>query len=104
MRNPSGIRPVEFKVLVRPVEVQKISPGGVHLPESTVEMEEHAQMQGEIVEISPLAFDYGDYPDGMCPKVGDMVMFAKFAGAKWKGKDGGDYRVLNDKDIVAVLS
>lgn len=31
-------------------------------------------------------------------------MFAKYAGADVKGKDGADYRIINDKDISAVLA
>ena len=37
-------------------------------------------------------------------EVGDKVLFAKFAGFEHKGKDGKKYRVVNDKDVSAVLA
>jgi hypothetical protein len=55
------------------------------------------------VALSPLAFSYED-AEWEKPKPGDKVMFAKFAGAAVKGKDGLDYRIINDKDVSAVLA
>lgn len=102
--NPSGIRPLEYKVLVRPEKVEEKTAGGIYIPEPVKDKEQHAQMQGVIIEKSPHAFSYEEWPDGGQPEVGDMVMFARYAGSAWKGKDGVDYMVMSDKDIVAVLT
>lgn len=106
MKNTSGIHPIEYKCLVSPVEVSaKI--GSIHIPDEYKDREQFAQMEGVLVAASPLAFTYADKADwggAEQPKPGDRVMFAKFAGAKVKGKDGKDYRIVNDKDIAAVLA
>ncbi len=104
LSNPSGIRPLEYKVLVRPEKTETVTAGGIHIPEAVVDKEQHAQMRGVIIEKSPHAFSYEQWPEGGEPEVGDMVMFARYAGAAWKGKDGVDYQVMSDKDIVAVLT
>lgn len=105
--NPSGIEPVEYKVLVRPnkeeghIELK----GGFKLykPDETKERDQHATMEGVIVAMSPLAFGYETWPEGARkPQVGDSVVFARYSGLNIKGRDTLEYRLMNDKDIVAV--
>ena len=102
--NPSGVFPTEFKCLILPVEVSdKI--GNVFIPDEFKSREQFAQMEGVLVALAPLAFTYDKWEgiEHMKPKVGDKVLFAKFAGFEYKGKDGKKYRVVNDKDVSAVL-
>jgi chaperonin GroES len=106
--NPSGIRPTEFKVLILPKEVEQKTAGGILLPDEHKDRQQFAQQEGTIIAVAPLAFTYAskdewERVDGHPPKVGDRVSFAKFAGAMMKGKDGKEYRVVNDKDIFAIL-
>ncbi|MDB6036002.1 MAG: hypothetical protein JWM16_6340 [Verrucomicrobiales bacterium] len=103
-RNPSGILPTEFKVLILPDEVQE-KIGSIYVPEETKAKEKYATTDGTIVAISHLAFTYasaeewGDHK----PKPGDRVAFAKYAGARRKGRDGKDYLLVNDKDVLATI-
>lgn len=104
MKNESGIQPTEFKVLIAPKPVQAKSKGGIILPDDTKERDQYAQMEGELVAVSPLAFNYADWNGSDKPRPGDRVLYAKYAGAMVTGKDGREYRICNDKDISAVLS
>lgn len=109
MPNASGIEPTEYKVLLRPKTVEEKTKGGIILPDDTKDKDQFAQMEAEIIAVSPLAFTYASESEQGWrgfepPKVGDRVLFAKFSGAKVTGKDGKDYRIVNDKDICAVLS
>jgi co-chaperonin GroES (HSP10) len=102
--NPSGVFPTEFKVLIAPSEVgDKI--GNIFIPDEHKERAQFAQMEGVLVALAPLAFTYADWAgvEDKKPKPGDRVLFAKFAGFAHKGKDGKTYRVVNDKDVSAVL-
>jgi chaperonin GroES len=101
----SGIRPTEFKVLIKPKTVEEKTKGGIILPDEHKDREQFAQMEGELIAVSPLAFSYADWTDDADkPKPGDRVLFAKFSGAKVTGMDGVEYRLTNDKDVAAVLS
>ena len=102
--NLSGINPVEYKVLIEPKKVDEKTKGGIIIPDESKDREQFAQMEGALVACSPLAFTYDDWKNANPPKPGDRVLFAKFAGAKVTGKDGKEYRIVNDKDIAAVLS
>ena len=100
--NLSGIRPVEFNVLVKPKKIEdKI--GNIYLAEQTREREQAAAIEGEIIAISPLAFTYEDWGDHPKPQVGQWCIFAKYAGMKVKGRDGEEYLIAKDKDIAAVF-
>jgi co-chaperonin GroES (HSP10) len=106
--NPSGIAPTEFKVVILPTEVgEKI--GSVFIPKTSQERDQYAVQDGKIIAVSPLAFTYASDDEwkrvgASPPKVGDSVVFAKFAGLIRKGEDGKEYRIVNDKDVVAVLA
>jgi len=107
MKNESGIYPTEYKVLVRPVEIEERTKGGIIIPDQTKERDQFAQMEGVLVALSPLAFTYAndtEWNGAAKPKPGDRILFAKYAGAVVKGKDEKNYRIVNDKDVAAVLA
>lgn len=102
-----GITPTEYKVLVRPATDDgtiKLKSGlTLYKPDETRERDQHASMEGELVAVSPLAFGYETWPEGAHkPSPGDAVIFAKYSGIIVKGNDGVEYRLMNDKDVVAV--
>jgi chaperonin GroES len=99
-----GIHPTEYRVLVLPKPVDEVSKGGIIIPDQVKEQNQFAQMEGTIVAASPLAFTYAEWPDGArIPGAGDRVLFGKYSGAIVKGRDGKDYRLVNDRDISAVI-
>lgn len=102
--NPTGILPTEYKVLVLPKEVEE-KVGSIYLPEQVKDRDQHAQVEGTLIAASPLAFTYDGWPEGArLPQPGDRVFYAKYSGAEVEGKDGKKYRLVNDKDIGAILA
>lgn len=108
--NGSGLRPVEFKVLVKPeakytnkevvggIEHRKTA-GGILIPQEVTERDDAASAEGEIVDIGGRAFeDFGEPR----PRVGDEVFFGRYAGQVVEGDDGDEYRLLQDKDVAAI--
>lgn len=105
MENTSGITPVEFNVLVYQDPIEGKTKGGLMKPEELIEREKHAQTRGVIVAVSQLAFNADVWPEGIDkPAPGTKVAFARHAGTFIDGSDGKEYRVVKDKDIVAVLA
>jgi chaperonin GroES len=104
MKNQSGILPSEYNVLIAAKAVEEKTAGGIIIPDQSKERQQFAQMEGVLVAVSPLAFTYDDWKEAQPPQVGDRVLFAKYAGAEIKGKDGKDYRLCKDKDVAAVLA
>jgi chaperonin GroES len=101
-----GFYPVEYNVIIAPEEMESVTKGGIILADRTKESEELAQVRGLLVDASPLAFNFDDWPAGTSdrrPKRGDHVIYGKYAGILIKGDDGREYRLCKDKDIAAVI-
>ena len=93
-----NIRPLHDRVVIRRMEEERTSPGGIVIPDSATEKPE----QGEIVAVGrgkPL--DNGD-TRALEVKVGDKVLFGKYAGTNVK-IDGTEYLVMREDDILAVV-
>lgn len=101
--NQSGWKAVEFKIIVLPQEIERETKGGLILPDQTVEKEEFGRTEGIIVDASPMAFttEEGLWP--RAPQIGDRVMFSKYGATQFRGRDGRDYWLMNDKAVVAVM-
>lgn len=105
--NESGLQPVEFKILIRPEEVEETDQvmkaaraAGIEIVHETKQREEMAQIKGVLVAVGGNAFADWNEPK---PKVGDRIYFAKYAGINVPGTDGKKYRLTNDKDVSAIL-
>lgn len=117
MQNTSGITPFGDKVLVKPDVIEEVTAGGIVIPASTVEQHMMAQTSGTLVAIGPEAWQhYTEVEESSIGKivtkrglskpqaaVGDKVMFAKYGGQSVWGKDGEEYRMLLDEDLVAGI-
>ena len=102
--NGSGWTPVEFNCIVL-VDKVPDKVGSIHLPDEELTRLQYAAPTGILVAVSPLAFSYEVWPDGVPkPKPGDRVMIAKYGGTpvQQPGSSGPDYRIVKDKDILAV--
>lgn len=103
--NTSGIRPVEYNILVLPQEVETKTKGGLYLPDDTKEREQFAQIEGVLVAVSPMAFAFEDWPadDDSKPKIGDRVIFRRYEATEIKGRDGRNYWLMKDRAIAGVM-
>ena len=91
------IKPLADRVVVKQVEIEETSKGGIILPGSAKEKPQVA----EVVAVGP-----GGIVDGnevkMTVKVGDRVITAKYAGTEVKC-DGIEYSIVRQSDILAIV-
>jgi len=93
-----NIRPLHDRVVVRRVEEERTSPGGIVIPDAATEK----PSEGEIVAAGTgRIMDNGDVR-GLDVKVGDKIIFGKYAGTEIK-IDGEDLLIMKEDDIVAVV-
>lgn len=97
-----NIKVVGHRVLIKPIFIEETTDWGFVTGIGTgYEREKAATQEGVIVDVGPnawLAFDDGK----PWAKIGDKVMFAKYAG-KFLKVDDEDYIVINDEDIQCIL-
>ena len=93
-----NIRPLHDRVVVRRLEEETTSAGGIVLPDSATEK----PSQGEILAAGPgKVTDSGDVR-ALDVKVGDKVIFGQYAGSTIK-IDGEELLVMKEDDIMAVI-
>ena len=98
-----GIEPAGHRVLVQPDETMKGYEGVLEIPDSVKDRHAMAQTTGTVVSVGRTAWKTEDFGNEPWAHVGDRVCFAKYGGLVMKGKDGIQYRLLNDEDITAII-
>lgn len=88
-----GIRPLGNRVVIKKVEAEEKSEGGILLTSSAKERPQIA----EVVAVGP-----GTADEKMELKVGDKVIFSKYGGTDIK-HNGEEYTIMSQSDILAVI-
>ncbi len=93
-----SLKPLGSRIIVKPQEQEEITAGGIVLPDSAKEKPQ----KGEVIAIG--AGDRNDKGDliPMEVKVGDTVLFAKYAGTEIK-LDGEKMLFMRESDLLAIV-
>ena len=93
-----NIRPLHDRVIVRRLEEERTTPGGIVIPDTAAEK----PMQGEVVAVgNGKLMDSGDLR-ALDVKAGDKVLFGKYSGTEVK-VNGEDLLVMREDDIIGVM-
>ena len=91
-------RPLQDRVLVRRIEPEGKTSGGIIIPDTAQEK----PMEGEVVAVGPGARDEMGKLVPLDVKAGDRVLFGKWSGTEIK-LNGEDLMVMKESDIMGVL-
>ena len=93
-----SLRPLHDRVIVRRMEEERTSAGGIVIPDSATEK----PSKGEIVAVgNGKILDSGEVR-GLDVKTGDQVLFGKYSGTEVK-VDGEELLVMREEDIMAII-
>ena len=92
-------RPLHDRVLVRRVEAEEKTAGGIIIPDSAKEK----PAEGEIVAVGTGARSEDGKVTPLDVKVGDRVLFGKWSGTEVK-VDGEDLLIMKESDILGVIA
>lgn len=93
-----NIRPLHDRVVVRRMEEERTTAGGIVIPDSATEK----PIQGEVLAVgNGKILDNGENRP-LDLKVGDRVLFGKYSGTEVK-LDGNDFLVMREDDIMGVI-
>ncbi len=93
-----NLKPLGDRVVVEPLEQEEMTASGIVLPETAKEKPQ----KGEVMAVGPGARDEDGKHIAMDVAVGDVVLFAKYAGTDFK-MDGKKLLILKENDILAIL-
>lgn len=92
------IRPLHDRVIIKRVESETKSAGGIVIPDSAAEK----SMKGEVIAVGKGKILKDGSVRQLDVKVGDKVLFAKYTGNEVK-ELGDDYLVLKEEEILAII-
>ena len=93
-----NIRPLYDRIIVRRVEEEKTSAGGIVIPDSATEK----PVEGEVLAIGKGKSQEDGQVRPLDVKVGDKVLFGKYSGTEVK-VEGEDLLVMREDDIMGVI-
>ena len=96
---PAKLQPLGDRVVVEPLDREEMTSSGIYLPDTAKEKPQ----EGKIVAAVPGSLGEDGKRVPLEVKVGDTVLYAKYAGTEVK-QDGKDLLILSERDVLAILN
>ena len=93
-----SMRPLHDRVLVRQLDHEEKTAGGIIIPDSAKEK----PYQGKVVKVGPGRKNEDGEVTPLTLKEGDLVLFEKYAGTVVK-LDGEDYMIMREDEVLAII-
>jgi chaperonin GroES len=97
-KTASKLQPLGDRVVIKPTPREEMTKSGIVLPDTAKEKPQ----EGEILAIGPGAFDTDGKRMAMDVKVGQKVLYGKYAGTEFK-VDEDELLIVSQKDILAIV-
>jgi chaperonin GroES len=91
-------RPLHDRVVVRRVESEEKTAGGIIIPDTAKEKPQ----EGEVIAVGPGARDEAGKLTPLDVKAGDRILFGKWSGTEVK-IDGQDYLIMKESDVMGII-
>ena len=98
-KTATTLTPLADRVVVRPLAREEVTSSGIYLPDTAKEKPQ----RGEVIAAGQGRMNEKGERIQMDVKVGDRVLFAKYAGTEFK-LDDEELLILSEKDILAVIN
>ena len=99
IKTATKLQPLGDRVVVKPTPRDEMTKSGIVLPDTAKEKPQ----EGEILAVGPGAFDNDGKRVAMDVKVGQKVLYGKYAGTEFKIEDD-ELLIVSQKDILAVVT
>ena len=93
-----ALKPLQDRIVIKVIEDQEQTAGGIFIRDSAKEKPQ----KGEVVAVGEGKTNDKGEKEPMEVKVGDIVLYAKYAGTEVK-MDGVEYKILSVKDALAIV-
>ena len=98
-KSASKLQPLGDRVVIKPTPREEMTKSGIVLPDTAKEKPQ----EGEILAVGPGAFDTDGKRVPMDVKVGQKVLYGKYAGTEFKVEDD-ELLIVSQKDILAIVA
>ncbi len=94
-----NIQPLADRVIVKPLEAEEVTKGGIVLPDSSKEKPQ----EGEVVAVGKGKVLEGGSIQPLELKAGDRVLYGKYSGTEITSKDDEALLIMREDDVLAVV-
>ncbi len=94
----ANLRPLDDRIVVKPLEAEQMTAGGIVLPDTAKEKPQ----RGTVVATGPGKLLENGARGAMAVAVGDEVMYGKYAGSDIEVA-GEEYKILRESDVLAKI-
>ena len=93
------IKPLADRIVVKPMEAEEVTKGGIVLPDTAKEKPQ----EGKIVAVGKgKVLDSGEIQK-LEVKVGDRILYGKYSGTEINTKEGEELLIMREEDILAIV-
>ncbi|MDR2728782.1 MAG: co-chaperone GroES [Chitinispirillales bacterium] len=93
-----NVKPLADRIVVRPLEAQEKTSGGIYIPDNAKEKPQ----KGEVVAAGPGKTSDSGAKIEMSLKKGDKILYGKYSGTE-VSIDGEDFLIMKESDVLAVV-
>lgn len=94
-----NIKPLGDRVIVKPLEAQEKTKGGIVLPDTAKEKPQ----EGKIVAVGKGKYLENGQLQPLEVKTGDQILYGKYSGSEISTKDGEELLIMREEDILAII-
>jgi len=93
------LKPLADRIIVKPLEAEEKTKGGIVLPDTAKEKPQ----EGKVVAVGKGKIKENGEIQPMEVKVGDRVLYGKYSGTEITTKDGEEYLIMREDDVLAII-
>jgi len=93
------IKPLGDRILVKPLEPEEKTKGGIVLPDTAKEKPQ----EGKVIAVGKGKTTEDGKTIPLEIKVGDRILYGKYSGTEITTKDGEEYLILREEDVLAIV-
>lgn len=93
------IKPLADRIVVRPLEAEEKTKGGIVLPETAKEKPQ----EGKIVAVGRGKVLDNGHVQALELKVGDRILYGKYSGSEITTKEGEELLIMREDDVLAII-
>ncbi|KAF1854874.1 hypothetical protein Lal_00007141 [Lupinus albus] len=98
MEENMSFRPLHDRILVRRVESEEKTKGGIIIPDTAKEKPQ----EGEVIAVGPGARNEAGHIQALDVKAGDRILFGKWSGTEIK-INGEDLLIMKESDVMGII-
>ncbi len=94
-----AIQPLGDRIVVKALEAQEVTKGGIVLPETAKEKPQ----EGKVIAVGKGKVSDSGHVQALEVKVGDRVLYGKYSGTEITTKDGEELLIMKEEDVLAIV-